>query len=1423
MKRIAIATVISLALATILLAANATQNPHGKLQWECYDCHNTTSWTSFKEPMTFQHDKTGFPLVGRHGKVDCGNCHKDLKFSMIGSACADCHPDIHRAQFGTDCENCHTPKNWADNKEIINLHASNGFPLVGVHAIADCDACHIGQQNKEYAGTPVDCKGCHESNFTSSTDPNHNQAGFSSDCQKCHLQVASSWKNTTYQHPAAFALHGGHLTIGCNSCHTQGFTNTSSDCYSCHQAQFNATTNPTHAAFGFPTTCAACHNDVSWQGTQFDHVQASQFALNGAHATALCTSCHINNQLTGLARDCYGCHQRDFSGANNPDHVQGNFPQTCLTCHNENAWSPATFDHSQSRFPLTGAHTALQCQACHANGYQNTPFDCFSCHQTNYNGATNPNHVQNNFDHNCAVCHSTSAWSPSTFNHNNTTFPLTGAHTSIQCVACHSAGYQNTPTDCYSCHQAAFNGVSDPNHVTNNFNHDCTQCHNTSAWTPATFDHANTRFPLTGAHIPLQCIACHANGYQNTPYDCYSCHANDFNNATDPNHIQNNFSHDCTQCHNTSSWSDGFNHSNLGFPLTGAHTSLQCIACHANGYQNTPADCYSCHEAAFNAVTDPNHVQNNFNHDCTLCHSTTSWSPATFDHSSTTFPLTGAHTSVQCIACHANGYQNTPTDCYSCHEAAFIGVSDPNHVTNNFDHNCTICHTTTGWSPATFDHNGTAFPLTGAHISLQCIACHANGYQNTPTDCWSCHQAAYNGATDPNHVQNNFDHNCTICHSTTGWSPSTFNHNNTAFPLTGAHISLQCIACHANGYQNTPTDCWSCHSGDYNRTTDPNHVQNNFSHDCTQCHNTSRWDDGFNHGNLGFPLTGAHSTLQCIACHANGYINTPADCYSCHETAFIGVTDPNHVQNNFNHDCTQCHTTNGWTPATFDHAGTPFPLTGAHVSVQCVACHANGYQNTPTDCYACHQTAYDGVTDPNHVQNNFNHDCTQCHTTNGWTPATFDHSGTPFPLTGAHVSVQCIACHANGYQNTPTDCYSCHQTAYNGVTDPNHVQNNFDHNCTICHTTTGWSPSTFNHANTPFPLTGAHTSLQCVACHANGYQNTPTDCYSCHQTAYNGVTDPNHVQNNFDHNCTTCHTTSGWSPATFDHSNTTFPLTGAHTSLQCVACHANGYQNIPTDCYSCHQTAYNGVTDPNHVQNNFDHNCTICHTTTGWSPATFDHSNTTFPLTGAHTSLQCVACHANGYQNIPTDCYSCHQTAYNGVTDPNHVSDNFSYICTQCHTTTGWSPATFNHNQTSFPLTGAHVSLQCLSCHANGFDNTPTDCFACHQSDFNGATNPNHQSAGFPTQCVMCHNTSAWSPSTFNHDAQYFPIYSGNHRGRWSTCSQCHTNPSDFSTFECILCHEHNRTDTDSHHQGVPGYQYNSQACYNCHPRGSGG
>src|SRR5664279_3173234 len=52
------------------------------------------------------------------------------------------------------------------------------------------------------------------------------------------------------------------IGLSCNLCHTQGFVGTSTACVACHLKDYNATTNPAHAAAQFPTDCKMCHNEV---------------------------------------------------------------------------------------------------------------------------------------------------------------------------------------------------------------------------------------------------------------------------------------------------------------------------------------------------------------------------------------------------------------------------------------------------------------------------------------------------------------------------------------------------------------------------------------------------------------------------------------------------------------------------------------------------------------------------------------------------------------------------------------------------------------------------------------------------------------------------------------------------------------------------------------------------------------------------------------------------------------------------------------------------------------------------------------------------------------------------------------------------------------------------------------------------------
>src|SRR5260370_1037294 len=190
----------------------------------------------------------------------------------------------------------------------------------------------------------------------------------------------------------------------------------------------------------------------------------------GAPPPVACAQSHTNGNYPPVPKDSYPCHTTDFTGTNNPSHVQLNLPHTCDTCHTTTNWLNAKFDHTlYGHWALTGAHATVQCAQCHVNNnYGALPTTCVSCHQTDYNNAMNPPHVSGKFPTDCLQCHNTSSWTAATFNHNNTSFPLTGFHTTVACATCHTPAdnYKGTlPTTCYGCHQKDFTATTNTAHA----------------------------------------------------------------------------------------------------------------------------------------------------------------------------------------------------------------------------------------------------------------------------------------------------------------------------------------------------------------------------------------------------------------------------------------------------------------------------------------------------------------------------------------------------------------------------------------------------------------------------------------------------------------------------------------------------------------------------------------------------------------------------------------------------------------------------------------------------------------------------------------------------------------------------------------------------------------------------------------------
>ena len=1144
-----------------------------------------------------------------------------------------------------------------------------------------------GSLNTE-AGSPLsgfsshseiqECSTCHVSPWSAET--------MSDRCIQCHEDITAQLQDPTSLHSLVSI---GETTLNCRTCHTEHKGETG------NLTQAPSNWHP-HDRLGFSLKTHSQNAD----GTPFN-----------------CKDCHVNGYTKPFDQMiCANCHLK-VDQAFAQQHIL-TFWTDCRACHDGLDSRGSNFDHNMVPFKLVGVHAQTSCSECHVNArtlndLRNTTQDCFACH------ADKDEHM-GKFGTACGVCHTPEAWNKiGQFDHNLADFKLTGLHTKVDCKACHvNDQYKGTPKDCVSCHAAKDKHAG-------KYGTDCATCHTTDGWANP-IDHSKFAFHLDGKHAAVACESCHKNAdFKNTPATCISCHADkdahkgqlgdqcgtchtptDWANASfDHNstsfkltahkstackdchvngyarpfdqtacvncHLKINqpftqahiltFWTNCMSCHDgVDSHGKSFNHNQASFHLDGKHAAVQCSACHVNArtladLKATPQTCVSCHQK-----NDVHKGQ--FGTQCEGCHTPQGWKPAKVDHSKFAFKLDGKHANVACENCHKNNvFKGTPKDCASCHAKNDIHKGQ-------LGTNCASCHTVNGWKPATVDHSKFAFHLDGKHAAVACTSCHINGvFKGTPTTCAGCH------AKNDIH-KGQLGTNCGSCHTVNGWKPTNIDHSKFAFRLDGKHAAVTCAACHKNGVlKGTPMTCVSCHSA---KDVHKGQLGTN----CAACHSPNGWKPAtVDHSKFAFHLDGKHAAVACASCHINGvYKGTPTTCAGCH-------TKNDVHKGQLGTNCATCHTVNGWKPATVDHSKFAFHLDGKHAAVTCTACHKNGvFKGTPMTCIGCHS-----AKDVHKGQLGTN--CAACHSPNGWKPATVDHSKFAFRLDGKHAAVACAACHINGvYKGTPTTCAGCHTK--------NDVHNGqLGTNCATCHTVNGWKPATVDHSKFAFRLDGKHAAVTCTACHKNGvFKGTPMTCIGCHSAK-----DVHKGQ--LGTNCAACHSPNGWKPATIDHSKFAFRLDGKHAAVACAACHINGvYKGTPTTCAGCH-------TKNDVHSGKLGTNCASCHTVNGWKPTTFNHNNSIFPLTGKHVSVTCAQCHKDKlFKGTPTTCVGCHaaRDAHAGTLGTN---------CAACHATSAWKPATFNHNQSAFPLTGAHVNVACASCHKNNvFKGTPKDCYSCH-------------------------------------------------------------------------------------------------------------
>jgi hypothetical protein len=475
-----------------------------------------------------------------------------------------------------------------------------------------------------------------------------------------------------------------------------------------------------HAELG--SRCEACHA-AAWSGERM---------------ADRCLFCHteVRDEISTRA----GLHGRVAAGECRDCHTDHHGPNASLT-----VIDLATFPHDQLGFSLRAhlistASVRTTCEDCHPGSL--TAFavsSCATCHQRL--DAPYMTEHEADFGSGCLGCHDGLETYGKAFGH--TSFPLTGGHAGRTCQACHRGAttlvtLKSAPTICVDCHQA------DDIHA-GRLGASCVDCHTPASWAGATLDHDRTRFPLTGKHVGQACTACHVGDqWTGIGLTCQACHEN-----VDPHHGQ--FAADCVTCHATTGWADvTFDHATTGFALTGGHAAPACAACHPNGrFAGTPTTCVGCHRA------DDAHG-GSFGTNCGACHRATTWSDATFDHSKSAFPLTGAHASVSCQGCHVGGvFKGTPTACVSCH-------ARPTSHTTGFNNLCGSCHSTKAWTPASFNAPH-SFPMNHGGAGGVCSRCHPTSYA-----AWTCTKCHSNTSMASQHagVSGYTATGCLNCHPT---------------------------------------------------------------------------------------------------------------------------------------------------------------------------------------------------------------------------------------------------------------------------------------------------------------------------------------------------------------------------------------------------------------------------------------------------------------------------------------------------------------------------------------------------------------------------------------------------------------------------------------------------------------------------------
>jgi hypothetical protein len=553
---------------------------------------------------------------------------------------------------------------------------------------------------------------------------------------------------------------------------------------------------------------------------------------------------------------------------------------------------------------------------------------------------------------------------------------------------------------------------------------------------------------------------------------------------------------------------------------------------------------------------------------------------------------------ANCTKCHEAGNRLSEAHCLACHKEVQARIDRGRGLHGRIpaaERGCQACHhehqgrgfKLVDWGPPGlrgFDHARAGWELKGKHKKAECARCHdprlvkdpavrevlvkgRPSFLGPPVACAGCHFDEHRGQLGPTGLD------CQRCHVEESWKKVRFDHDRSAYRLTGRHARVACARCHKPEPVEPPGEvapltaplhpqatvrlkpirfagCADCHK-------DPH--QGRFGEGCTSCHTTADWkrvvgagkEIAF-HPKTRYPLEGAHVQVACAACHGGvgkarpRYRGVPfARCTDCHLDAHLGQLaasrDPR--------TCDRCHQLTGFVPVRFeleDHQKLEYRLEGAHRAVACAGCHPKDprlerkvkaadrarlererrkvtvslalldIKDAARTCQRCHRDPH-GRQFQQRVEKQ---GCVGCHGVDGWRTVRLDHTkDTRYPLVGKHEKAACASCHRPDdggvvrYRPLPLTCAQCHPDVHAGQL----VVAGKGTDCARCHEAGGWKRPLlrFDHQrDSRFPLEGKHLPLACDKCHpvvrARGgdtarYKPLAVSCQGCHADFHKGA------------------------------------------------------------------------------------------------------------------------------------------------------------------------------------------------------------------------------------------------------------------------------------------------------------------------------